>query len=299
MALAAAATERPIRTRRPGVHQSNGSDSMIAWAGMVGGIEVGLPGDGVDRGGAGEDLYPDRGGGVLGLVLAHLPLAAEEPERVGELGGPASGQVLLVRVGLEPYHDVEDHRRSSSGVAMAPDVGSRPLGASPQYCSSRSTGRAIRACASSRVSARICTRVAWSSGLAMSRRHREQDGLLGACRGGVEAEGGAGALLGGRDHLARTGRRGRATGDQRCQRGEVERGVGVDDDERAGVRRIGLPRVAGPVRPGGRAAAAAVSWCASSRASAGRTAATTVSQASSRSGGRLERREVRPPVSRR
>src|SRR5690242_12066954 len=36
LAFAFVATARPSRTRRPTVHQSNGSDSMIAWAGSVG-----------------------------------------------------------------------------------------------------------------------------------------------------------------------------------------------------------------------------------------------------------------------
>ena len=73
---------------------------------------VASPGGGVGVEGAGEvprqlrafalDAHVDRGAGILAGELEELPLAAEQPERVGDLGGQGRLEVRRERQPFEP-----------------------------------------------------------------------------------------------------------------------------------------------------------------------------------------------------
>ena len=245
---AAAATRRPIRTRRPGVHQSCGSDSMIAWAGTVAGSRPGCPATAPIGVAARADLHRDRRGGVLALVLAHLPLAAEQPGRVGELGGPAPGEVALVRVGLEP---AARRRRSSVRLQRGGD-GARW----------RAAGRSARVPRTGRPGRR-----GGPSGRARARGSRpgSAPGWPGRaawrCEGGTASRMACCARAAGASKPNAAPVRWSAAGITSSNwsraaaatrvpgRAEVQGRVGVDDDERPGVLRAGLPRVGWPGSP--------------------------------------------------
>ena len=97
---------RPIRTRRPAVHQSPGSDSTIASGGVTAGSWPGRRRR-VDRGMGGGVTQLRSATSVLALVLAELPLPRQEPEGVGDLGPEAGVEVPPGAHRLKPPLEIE------------------------------------------------------------------------------------------------------------------------------------------------------------------------------------------------
>ena len=240
------AISRPTRTRRPIVHQSSAAPSMIASAGTTVGSS---PATGLERRVRDLQLDDHRRGRVLAGVLADLPLPAEHPQRIGDLGGEAAADVGVRRHRLQPAVQLPGHRRRPPGCCRRrPVVRNIDVGTASAH-SPRPSGWAIRARAS-RAGGEHRSPAATSavSGTSLVRRDGEEDRLRRPGPRRVEAERGVRRVPRARHRLGPVVEQGdgRRTGDPG--------GRSVDDDVALAGRRHAPQLVRGGGRGGPRGA---------------------------------------------
>ena len=132
----AAPTARPTRTRRPIVHQSSAAPSRSASAGTTVGS---IPATGSSGVCATSSSTSTGDAGILARVLTDLPLPAEHPERVGDLGREAALDVAVGRHRLDPAVVLPGHAAHQVAAGAA---GRRAPSTSAPQATRRPGGRA-------------------------------------------------------------------------------------------------------------------------------------------------------------
>jgi hypothetical protein len=203
---------------------------------------------------------PHRRGRVLACMLAELPLASEQPCRVGDLGrepagevsrrGPASSRWTASKIRATRYLLVGSSRTAAAPTAGSSDVGSSPVTSRARSIGTRHPGPGEQPGPRDDVHDGLLVprfvKVGWSAS-------RIACGARAA--GALNPERRPGRLVRRRDDLGKPVNSGHGRPSTAGKGRQVERGGGVRDDEPPRVSRF-LPWRAALVRPADKRAAA-------------------------------------------